>query len=215
MGTSAVKAQAINEGFDDVFNLPGWDFVNMSNPLGVTDWFQGSTPFPAHAGAATAYIGANYNNAADPNGVCANWLILPQRTLSNGDTLSFYTRTVANSAYPDRIEIRQSLNGGSIDVGPDEFGVGDYSTLLGSVNPNLIVGGYPNADWAQQNFTLAGIGSPTSGRLAIKYFVTGCGPSGANGNYIGIDTLVYNPVPEPASLAFLGLGALALIRRRR
>jgi hypothetical protein len=40
-----------------------------------------------------------------------------------------------------------------------------------------------------------------------------------NGNYTGprgmIDDLTINPVPEPATLAALGLGAAALIRRRR
>ncbi|HSN77416.1 MAG TPA: choice-of-anchor J domain-containing protein, partial [Anaerolineae bacterium] len=52
-----------SEGFDDITVLPGWFFQNNSAPLGLTDWFQGNdTVFPAQAGAATAYIGANYNN---------------------------------------------------------------------------------------------------------------------------------------------------------
>lgn len=40
-----------------------------------------------------------------------------------------------------------------------------------------------------------------------------------NGNYSGprgmIDNLTLNPVPEPATMAVLGLGAVALIRKRR
>jgi hypothetical protein len=41
------------------------------------------------------------------------------------------------------------------------------------------------------------------------------GPSGANSDYIGIDTVAYDAVPEPASMIALGLGAAALIRRRK
>jgi len=33
--------------------------------------------------------------------------------------------------------------------------------------------------------------------------------------YVGIDDVQFNPVPEPATMAALGLGAAALIRRRR
>ena len=32
----------INEGFDDITNLPGWVMINHSQPLGMTDWFQGN-----------------------------------------------------------------------------------------------------------------------------------------------------------------------------
>ena len=35
-----------------------------------------------------------------------------------------------------------SLAGASIDVGPDEFSVGDFSHLLLEINPNLEFGGY-------------------------------------------------------------------------
>jgi hypothetical protein len=50
---------------------------------------------------------------------------------------------------------------------------------------------------------LSGIGSPTEGRLAFRYFVENGGPSGTNSNYIGIDSVSYVPVgsfAEPISL---------------
>ena len=39
--------------------------INHSEPLGLTDWFQGNDAvFPAHSGASTSYIGANFNNTS-------------------------------------------------------------------------------------------------------------------------------------------------------
>ncbi len=76
-----------SEGFDDITTLPGmgWAFQNNSSPLGLTDWFQGNdTVFPAHAGAPTAYIGANFNNTSGV-GTISNWMLTPEIALANGD----------------------------------------------------------------------------------------------------------------------------------
>ena len=85
-----------------------------------------------------------------------------------------------------------------------------------TINPNLTTSGYPNV-WTQFNATVSGLGAPTNGRFAFRYFVTNAGPNANNSDYIGIDDFSYvsNPVPEPATMAVLGLGAMALIRRRR
>ncbi|HUN81491.1 MAG TPA: choice-of-anchor J domain-containing protein, partial [Phycisphaerae bacterium] len=102
----------------------------------------------------------------------------------------------------------------STNVGSTATSVGDFTTLLLDINPTYTLSGYPNG-WTQYSITLSGIGAPTSGRLAFRYFVENGGPSGANSDYIGIDTLAYTQAPEPAALALLGIGGLALIRRRR
>ena len=49
-------------------------------------------------------------------------------------------------------------------------------------------GGYPNV-WTQYTVTISGVPTATTGRFALRYFVENGGPSGANSNYIGIDTL--------------------------
>ncbi len=108
-----------SEDFADITTLPGmgWYFQNNSDPLGLTDWFQGNdTVFPAQAGAATAYIGANFNNTSDV-GTISNWMLTPELALANGDTISFWTRTAAGSIYPDRLEMRLSTAGASTNVG--------------------------------------------------------------------------------------------------
>lgn len=212
---AGANAQAWSEGFDDINTLVpnGWFMQNNSQPIGVTNWFQGnSAVFPAHSGAENSYIGANFNNGSGLATI-SNWLLTPVRTLQNGDTLTFYTRSV-DSIWPDRLQVRMSLNGNSTNVGSTATSVGDFTILLLDINPTYQQGVYLN-QWVQYTVTLSGISSPTSGRLAFRYFVENGGPSGSNSDYIGIDTAAYTPVPEPATLLAIGTGLAALAARRR
>jgi uncharacterized repeat protein (TIGR01451 family) len=195
----------ITEGFDDITTLPGsgWFMQNNSSPAGTTTWFQGNaTVFPAHTGATTSYIGANYNNTAG-TGTISNWLLTPVANLNDGDEIRFWTRTVAGSIYPDRLEVRMSLNGSSTNVGTLATDVGDFTTLLLSVNPSLTQGGYPTV-WTEYVVTVTGAATPTDGRLAFRYFVTNGGPSGANSNYIGIDTFTFTDITPAVPAIAIG-----------
>ncbi|HEX8371000.1 MAG TPA: choice-of-anchor J domain-containing protein [Pyrinomonadaceae bacterium] len=189
------KAQAINEDFANITTLSaaGWFFQNNSTPTGTTGWFQGnSAVFPAQAGAVTSYIGANFNSTTGDNTI-SNWLLTPNRTFNNGDVVKFWTRTTTDSPFPDRLEVRLSTNGASTNVGTGSTAVGDFTTLLTSINPGLTVGGYPDV-WTEFTITLAGLpAGGASGRIAFRYFVTNGGPAGDNSNYIGIDTFSYTP----------------------
>ncbi|MDO8896485.1 MAG: choice-of-anchor J domain-containing protein, partial [Bacteroidales bacterium] len=190
---NVLMRSSFSEGFDDITTLPGagWALINKSAPVGTTSWFQASAtaPFPAHSGAATSYIGANYNNTAG-TGTISNWLLTPETSLVNGNTISFWTRVPAASSWPDRLEVRMSTNGASQNVGTSATDVGDFTTLMLSVNAGLTVGGYPEV-WTQFTATISGLAAPTTGRIAFRYFVTGGGPSGNNSNYIGIDSFEY------------------------
>lgn len=187
-------SQAITEGFDDITTLSGsgWASQNLSSPAGTTNWFQGNVTFPAQAGATTAYIGANFNNTAG-SGTISNWLFAPTRTLNNGDVFKFWTRS-ASATFPDRLEVRLSLNGTSTNAGASATSVGDFSTLLLSINPTLATTGatYPIV-WTEYTITISGLSAATQGRIAFRYFVTDGGPAGNNSNYIGIDTFSYTP----------------------
>ena len=228
---SAAVAQNFTEGFDNIggattngqlaganLEAAGWFLRNNSAPEGTTDWFQGNDAvFFAHSPGGTvpnqSYIGANFNNcggigAAD---ITSNWLLTPTRTLNNGDSLSFLTRTITTPTFPDRLEVRMSTAGSGTDVGTTATSVGTFTTLMTTINPGLTTTGYPN-DWTQFTVTVSGLGAPTSGRFAFRYFVTAMN---VNGDYIGIDDVQYTAVPEPATMAVLGLGAAALLRRRR
>lgn len=177
-----------------------WQNNSIGGP-GLTTWFDGNaTVFPAQAGAS--YLGANFNSSTGANNI-DTWLMSEVRTFNVGDTISFYTRTADGSIWPDRLRLALSLNGASTNAV-------DFSNVLVSVNEGLTQGGYPET-WTQFSTTLTVGGT---GRFAFNYNVPNGGPSGSNSNYIGLDTVAYTAVPEPATMAALGLGVAAMIRRR-
>jgi hypothetical protein len=126
--------------------------------------------------------------------------------LANGSTFTFYTRTETGSLFPDRLELRLCATGACTDVG-------EFSTLLTSLNSGLNVGGYPDV-WTAITVTLSGVSSGATGRFGFRYYVT---DSSVNGDYIGIDSVLYDlkqlTVPEPGALGLMLLG-LAMLRRR-
>lgn len=204
-------AATLSEDFDA--GLPaGWTVVNHSAPAGTTSWFQGDpTIFAAEQGAADSYVAANFHSGAGAADL-STWLILPTQTFHNGDVLSFSTRTSEFSFFPDRLEVRFSAVGGT-NVGNGAAGVGDYSTLLLSINPGQDVFGYPDA-WTRYSVTLGGLAGATDGALAFRYVVDDGGPRGQNSNYIGLDSVRVSAVPEPDGYLMLGAG-LALVRLAR
>ncbi|NGF77183.1 T9SS type A sorting domain-containing protein [Fluviicola sp. SGL-29] len=209
------NSQAFTENFDNITTLTGsgWFQQNNSSPVGTNPvWFQGNPPstggpFIAYNGADNAYIACNFNSTAGGSGTISNWLVTPNRTFRNGDVITFYTRKYdIGQDYPDRMEVRLSANGASTNVGTGATAVGDFTTLLTSINPSLIVGGYPR-QWTLYTITISGLPAPTSGRIAFRYFVTGAGPTGTNSDYIGLDNVVYTPYTCPAFTMTAG-GAL-------
>lgn len=204
-------AQAItvlSEGFDNVGALAGagWTQVNNSTaPLG-TSWFQGNTGiFSASSGAASSYIAANYLGTGAATGAISNWLILPELTLDSTSIVSFMVRNGGDD-FLDTIEVRFSSNGASADVGTTTASVGDFTQLLGTYSSSVA------SDWTSVSFNLAGLASPTTGRIAIRYLVDNVA---TNGNYLGIDNLTVTAVPEPASYLLMALGVAGLVLRRR
>lgn len=177
----------------------GWTQKNLSNGRGATDWFQGNGittvptpgPFGGHQGGDSSYIAANFNNTT-ANGTISNWLMTPQiTTLSDGDTVSFYTRiTGVGQVWPDRLEVRLSTNG-SCDPGTTHTGVGDFTTLLTTVNPTLSSSNYPTGypfTWTEIRAELRGLPADPRGCIAFRYWVPNAGNGAANSDYIGIDT---------------------------
>ncbi|MBB5209465.1 choice-of-anchor J domain-containing protein [Chiayiivirga flava] len=193
----------LSEGFDDVTLLAGagWGQINNSSPIGTIDWFQGGqgTTFPGHQGGQTSYIAANFNNTAGGTGTISNWLLTPELTLTNGTELRFWTRSTGGQ-WADRLEVRLSTAGASTDVGTTATSVGDFGTVLLTINESLTpFTGYP-AEWTEFVVEVSGLPAATTGRFGFRYFVTQAGPTGTNSDFIGIDTLsIAAGGPPPAS----------------
>lgn len=197
---SAVAVPLLAEGFDDIRTLPanGWVLINNSAPPGSTNWFQGNPGFfPAAAGPADSYIAANFNNAAF-GGEVSNWLLTPEVKLYNGESLNFSLRLLGEGAL-DRVEVYFSTSGAGTDVG-------NSFSLLTAFEADLDTG------WQQRTALVDGLTGPASGRFGFRYVVD---DTSLNGNYIGIDSVSINAIPEPSTVALMCFGAMALRFRKR
>lgn len=218
---SVPRVATLNEGFDDVSTLVGngWVRRHLSSPTGgLPGWYQGVSttatptpgPFNAHLGALNSYISANFNSTAGGTGTISDWLMTPELEFGRDASFTFWTRkayAAGATDYPDRLEVRLSANGASSDAGSTHTSTGDFSTVLLSINPTQVVGGYPYT-WTQYTLTHAhGVPRNGSGRIAFRYFVTQAGPSGTNSDYIGVDTVSYSAgVPQyPVFYTIVGL----------
>jgi subtilisin-like proprotein convertase family protein len=191
VGYPTPAVNVINETFTTAAPLPaGWAQQNLSTPAGTNPlWFQGNTGVFA-GNTPPGYIAANFNGVGGANTI-SNWLFAPNITMKNGDSLTFFTRTVPGPLFPDRLQVRRSQNGASTNVGATNTSVGDFTDLLLDINPTYTTTGYPNA-WTKFTVVMAGLPpAGVSGRIAFRYFVENGGPAGANSDYIGLDDVVY------------------------
>ncbi|MCH8477476.1 MAG: DUF1566 domain-containing protein [Wenzhouxiangella sp.] len=194
----------LTENFDDLNAAGdrGWMVAQRSDPEGPDGWFIGiPAAFPAHQGAADSYIAAGFGSTSD-GGTISLWLLTPLVEFRAGSSLSFYTRTLSPTVFPDRLEIRACTSSPCLSIPLDAMATGDFQALLGTINPGLNtdndptgVQGYPG-EWTQFNFGAEdGVPQSGTGRLAFRYFVPDGGSTGANGFYIGIDTVFVAATP--------------------
>lgn len=237
------SAQAINEQFTagpppsnsfiPRLSSQGWTFINNSTSPRPQDPTQGGPAWdigqfllaPPPSGNPNEYAASDFTASSVAGGTVDDWMILPVRTLRNGDIVRFFTRTADRNPGPDgpeRMQVRVSPNGESAIVGATGGSGGDFTIQLLDINPTLLLSGpgsYPIA-WTQFELTISGLSGPTSGRIAFRHFVTNSGlddfgNGGPNGDVVGLDNLEYIPVPEPGSLALVGLTVFGGIRRWR
>ncbi len=211
LAAGAVQAQSFTEHFDGSSLLPsGWSSVNNSpnGPGSSPDWEQtAGSVLNWMPKDGTGYVAVGYN-ATVGMGDLSVYLMSPQMPMSNGDTISFWTRTWDSPSFPDRMSVVISTD---LTGDPSTF----TNNLL-TINPNLTTSDYP-MEWTQYTVTVSGLPeqNSTTARFAFWYNPSNGGPLGDNSDRIGLDEINYTSVPSPGSAALLGLGGLLCGRRRR
>ena len=204
---STAQTTSTEQGFESVVNLPGWSFSNQSNPIGITNWFQGNPNiFVAQLGDFDSYIAANFNNTAGEEGIpgtICNYLIMPD--LGNIESISFFSRSTKSinnfNVYPDRLYLVYSPTG-EINTGNCTDGFGDFTETLLVINEDLTTAeeapeGYPLNDWGLFTSDILG-----DGRIAFVYYVEDAGFYGSNANHIGIDSVKWTPMFSEPQIIF-------------
>jgi hypothetical protein len=191
--STSLNAQSLSEGFDNVFGLytsGNWFTKNNSNPSNANIWYQDFGNFTAYSGAANSSITAGwYCTDTVGTGNTSVWLFTPPVTLNNGDSISFYTISYNNAYYPDRLELRINAVNSDTLVGSTETSLGNFTTLLLTINPSLDTFSYPMV-WTKYTVALSGMsGNPS--RIAFRYVVPNTGGSGINGTIVGIDDFYF------------------------
>lgn len=199
-----VSGAPLQEGFDGPFELVffdgipkrvtlGWKIKNLSSrPQGAFAWEPGLSSIPAQAGPKGSYMWADYRAVAASGGpgTISVWLITPLLALRDGDTYSFYTRTVNSypPQWPDRLEVRLTTDPKCPLPSGDPFDVGSFTMLLETINPNLTLTGYPTV-YTRYEGVLSSLPPNAEGCIAFRYFVTNGGPVGDNSDTIYLDTV--------------------------
>jgi hypothetical protein len=126
-----------------------------------------------------------------------------------------------NDGNPNDSTVVQAINTTAINVGSDTFNNYAVTPVTMAVGTSFFVGGFiPNmvsgTSWCAIDGSAVGMGT--------RNFWQPQGTPGAT-SYIGLDVFGANltfmvranasPVPEPATIAALGIGAVALLRRRK
>jgi hypothetical protein len=106
-------------------------------------------------------------------------------------------------------DITVAFNAPMLMVGLD-VGIGPGSYQVDFLNGNTVVGSVSGNTPTNGDHFFAGW-QHAAGITSVHITE----PSGENGFVGGLDNVRYDAVPEPASIAALGLGAMALIRRRK
>jgi hypothetical protein len=235
---NAAQAQILVEQFTNGNNSiaqlqsRGWVLVNNSDqavPPGNPDngpWGPGiSILNPPPSGPDGSYWASDVRatgNMTPSGGTLSDWLLTPVVPIANGTQLTFFTRRADPEDAPERMQIRFSTAGASINVGVNNVDAtgGDFagaSRLLLELNPTQTPDAYPNP-WTSFTLTITGVPSATTGRFAFRHFVLNAGFNAPNADVVGLDNVSVSAVPEPASLTLAGstfAAAFAFLKRKR
>ncbi|HRH61865.1 MAG TPA: choice-of-anchor J domain-containing protein [Bacteroidia bacterium] len=168
-------------------------FRGAGGPGAAPHWFQGNPNFSlAFNGNDSDFVMSNYQSVGGANDI-DNWLVLPALNVTAGDGISFYSKSVQGSTFPDSIRVMYAANGDSV---PEDLGWVELGRF--KVNTQGI--------WQLKTFFVTTGG--TNARFAIRYAVVDGGPSGSNSDAIGIDELnVFTPAAEDGGVSGINVSS--------
>jgi len=193
---SAAHAGIVNGGFEDPALSP-----NQFTSLGINGWTWDGTSGVWYPG------GTSYFDSV-PEGSQVGYLNSSALAQQTNDFVSVGVQSVSFSMgrRKDGFQGNATINlfaGGTVSNGAVTGGV-----LLDSIT--VLATSIPVGGWTQHQLSYTATGSdPQIGQLLSVQIVKD------SGSQINFDDFTIQAVPEPATLAALGLGALALRRRRR
>lgn len=193
---SSSAAIVASFGFDNAGQPEGWDLVNATRSVNGNGFLRGNA------------------SSNDPQMIRDESLEL--------------TRTAASTAWDELIVVVSQYDAFSNNPGDAGNLVTDMDTTgiivifnlqPGQANENL---GAPTASAVDSNgfvtltWDISGLSTATTGRIRIDPVGGSVPPT--TGNSFFVDSITFtddNPIPEPASLALVGLGCLVMASRRR
>lgn len=189
---SASAVVVISSEFDVQGQPDGWNLVNAARSVNGNGFLRGN---------------------ANGTGVGTND---PQVTRNSVDEL---TRTAASTAWDELIVVVSEYNAFSNDPGTAGARITDMDTTglvaifngqnFGAPSPSIVDGnGFVTLTWDISGLTTANTGG-------IRFDPVGGPNTGGNSFFIDSITITDNAIPEPASLALISLGGLAMLGRRR
>jgi hypothetical protein len=221
-GPAVGQLTSLTEGFEAVGAVPaaGWVNVNNSDPVGTLSWSNVTAAEAGHnaqGGPADSQFGVGFEaGVITPGGQISAWLITPHLSFATETRLTFWTRAATNAGgtvdFADRLQVRLSTAGTSTAVGSTATSVGDFTGLLLDVNPTYSLNDFPAGyPFAYREFVVDIPAQASSGRLAFRYLIAN---TNVQGSLITIDTLTFQPIPEPGLVLLVAAAGLAGVRRR-
>lgn len=189
--------------------MTGWTVVGPTNPAAglllqtnASESYLGRTVHFNSQDGLNAYDVTGSGNAGSTAGITQTI-----NTVANEQyTISFYVGRVTPDTGPGGFYSNEAIVDLSIDGGP-RMSFTNSDTTLGYVN------------WKLFSHTFTATGAATVISFLNGTPIAGTAPYDPDTNYAGLDNVVVEAVPEPASMAMLASGALALaavrIARRR
>ena len=132
-----------------------WGVYNRNNP-GPNNytWFKSNTTAlgKAYNGDYTSYLITGVTSEVEKGDNISQWVYTNTFPVTNGDVISFYTKSLYGANGSDRLQVRLAKSE-NVFVEGSSAAIGNFDELLIDINPTHN-DGYPN-DWKKYTHTIS------------------------------------------------------------